>query len=99
MKKTLKATTPAGEFSRETATAYAFVVVRKSPRAAAFVESANSGAQVYRGGVNGRWLKDRGYAVTWHGSEKAAKAAAGKPYDWDSKTELVGVFPVSECPA
>ena len=41
-----------------------------------------------------RWVKDRGYAVTWHKSQDACAAAASKPYLWDRATEVVGIFAV-----
>ena len=96
-KATLTVTTEAGEFTRKTDTPYTHAVVRKSPRAAAVLASFNAGT--YRGRLNGvdaRWVKDRGYAVTWHMSEAAARAAAAKSYDWDKQTALVGVYPVSQ---
>lgn len=99
-KNTLKVETSAGEFTRKTDTPYTHVVVRVSPRAAASL--AAFGAGNYRGklsGVDARWVKDRGYAVTWHNSEAAARAAAEKPYVWDRETSLVGVFEVAAAPA
>lgn len=93
-KTTLKVTTPVGEFTRATATAYTHAVVRKSPRAMGVFERAQAGGDVYKGGVQGRWIKDRGFAVTWHGSERAAKNAAAADYTWDGQTEVVGVFAI-----
>src|SRR6185295_9082204 len=63
--KTLIVSTPVGPFNRKTDSRYTFVNVWASPRAAAVAASPNP----YRGGVDGRWVKDRGFAVTWHGSE------------------------------
>lgn len=94
-KQTLKVVTAVGEFTRTTNTAYQFAVVRNSPRAKDYFDRVESGAaKADKTGVTGRWLKDRGFAVTWHGSEAAARSAAAKPYDWDSKAELIGVFTV-----
>lgn len=95
-KKTLKIETPVGEFTRSTDTAYTHAVVRTSVRAAAVLASFNAGTYKYRlSGVDARWIKDRGHAVTWHSSEAAARAAASKPYGWDKETTLVGVFAVA----
>lgn len=87
-KQVLKVITPAGEFTRTTDTAYTHVVVRISPRAQQAL------TQTYSSGVHGRWIKDRGYATTWHASEASARKAAAKPYQWDLSTDVVGVFPV-----
>jgi hypothetical protein len=48
-----------------------------------------AGRQSFRSGVNGRWHKDRGYAVTWHKSQQAAINASRKPYLWDAKAAYV----------
>jgi hypothetical protein len=91
MKTELKVTTPVGEFTRATSTKYTHVVVWNSPRAMEVFKSGASNPS----GVHARWVKDRGYGVTWHGSaESAAKAAAGK-YGWDGSRDLVGMFPVA----
>jgi hypothetical protein len=91
-KFTLKAQTLVGEFNRTTNSSYTHVVVRESSEAMKWHEMAKAGARV--SGVDQRWHKDHGYAVTWHGSEKAAKAAAAKPYGYDTKATVIGVFPV-----
>lgn len=93
-KQVLKVQTTVGEFSRATNTLYTHVVVRTSARAKRFVDSY-TGEGRKASGVDQRWLKDRGYAVTWHSSEAAATLAAAKPYAWDGETAMVGVFPVS----
>ena len=87
-KRSLKITTPHGEFNRKTNTAYTHAVVRESIRAQQAL------TQTYTSGVHGRWIKDRGFAVTWHGSEQAARNAAAKPYLWDATTAVLGIFPV-----
>ena len=59
--------------------------------------STDEGKRIIRwakNGVDARWVKDRGFAVTWHGSEGAARKAAAAPYGWDRSTGVVGVFPV-----
>jgi hypothetical protein len=94
-KQTLNAVTPAGNFSRETNTPYQFVVVWNTPRAAAAAAEIASNPKAYKSGVNGRWAKDRGFGVTWHGSEHAAQNAARGGYVWDGAATLVGIFPVA----
>lgn len=86
---TLSATTPVGTFTRTTATAYAWIVVRRSAEAAK--AAATSGPL---SGVDARWRKDLGYAVTWHTSRAAADRAASRPYAYDRETEIVGIFAV-----
>lgn len=89
-----------GEFTRTTASNYTHAVVRTSERAMNNYRPIADGTATEReilwakSGVTARWVKDRGYAVTWHGSKRAAEAAASKPYFWDNKTTLVGIFPV-----
>jgi len=87
IKRTLKITTPYGEFNRKTDTAYTHAVVRDCPRA----HEALTDVRVF--GVSRRWKKDRGFAVTWHGSEQAARNAAAKDYMWGASTVL-GIFSV-----
>jgi hypothetical protein len=90
-KKTLKIITPDGVFTRTTNTAYTHAVVRRSERAyEAYINPR------YKSGVQGRWIKDRGFGVTWHGSEQAAQAAARKPYGWDGSIDVVGIYPAVE---
>jgi hypothetical protein len=87
-KPNLKATTPHGTFERQTFTAYTYIVVWASARAAAALGNGGSG-------VAARWVKDFGFGVTWHGSLASAQRAA-KSYKWDSTANLIGVFPVDE---
>ena len=93
-KLNLKITTAHGTFTRSTATAYTHAVVRSSPRAASayaafLVSGTHSPAALAQ-----RFAKDLGHAVTWHGSEQAARNAAAKPYLWDATTAVLGIFPV-----
>lgn len=91
--KTLKITSPVGTFTRKTATNYTHAVVWNSPRAADTLARSEAGEDLSYG-VNARWIKDRGYATTWHSSERTARAAAASPYKWDCKATPVGVFQV-----
>ena len=99
-KRTLKITTPHGEFTRTTDTAYTHAVVRTSERAyGSYLPIANGTAtpdqlRWAKSGVTARWIKDRGYAVTWHGSEQAARNAAAKDYSHDKKTGPATIYPV-----
>jgi hypothetical protein len=88
--RTLTATTPVGSFNRATASAYSHVNVWASPRAA----EAVADAYAHKNGVGGRWIKDRGYGVTWHFTEASARKAAAGKYGWDQSAKLVGTFPV-----
>lgn len=90
----LKITTPHGEFTRKATRAYTHAVVRLSPRAQEAFDNRGSATRWTKSGVTGRWIKDRGYAVTWHSSEANAHKAAAAPYMWDGSVEVVGVFPV-----
>ena len=87
----LKVNTPYGEFTRSTKTAYTHAVVRTCARAMDTLARKDERGMNSR--VIGRWIKDRGYAVTWHGSEVAARSAAAKPYGW-ADSIVVGIFPV-----
>lgn len=82
--RTYSVETPVGVFSRNTKTTYTHIVVRKSDRIAKMAALPNAG----------KWAKDRGWAVTWHGSHDAALAAAAGKYTYDRDATLVGVFPV-----
>jgi len=48
-----------------------------------------------KSGLQGRWNKDRGYVVSWHGSERAARQSADKPNGYDPQATVLGVFPVA----
>ena len=94
-KLNLKVVTAHGTFTRSTATAYTHAVVRSSPRAAAAYAAFLVSGTHSRLALAQRFAKDLGHAVTWHGSEQAARNAAAKPYFWDAKDAIVlGVFPV-----
>ena len=43
-----------------------------------------------------RWVKDHGFAVTWHGSKQSADKSALGSYSWDKSATLVGVYEVQE---
>ena len=90
---TIKVITPVGDFTRSTKSNYTHAVVRRSERArAAYEEFLLSGQK--QSGVDGRWVKDRGFAVTYHTSKRAARNAAKKQYGYDSKAEVVGIYEV-----
>lgn len=92
---TLKVNTTVGEFTRNTDIAYTHAIVWNSPRAAqTYANVTNNVANYHGGGVHGRWVKDRGYATTWHGSHKAALRAASRGYGWDNEATPVGIFAV-----
>ena len=88
----LKIATPHGEFTRTATRPYMFAVVRNSPRAQATYNERGTARRP--SGVHARWIKDRGFAVTWHSTEQAARKAATSPYMWDGSLDVVGVFPV-----
>jgi hypothetical protein len=98
-KKTLKAQTTVGEFTRATASNYTHVVVWDAPYVMnLFVAVQNGDAEaicISRDGVQARWVKDRGYGVTWHSSAAAANKAARGRYGWVINSTLVGVFEVA----
>lgn len=87
----LSVETPHGVFTRTTTTPYTHVVVRSCERSQKVYDER--GPKLYSNGVTGRWIKDRGYAVTWHKSERAARDAAAKPYVWAASTVL-GIYAV-----
>jgi hypothetical protein len=45
-------------------------------------------------GVDARWIKDRGFAVTYHTSMRSAANAAKQKYNWDWKAEVIGIYEV-----
>lgn len=92
-KRIASAQTTVGEFTRETEVQYTHVVVRRSTRAAAVLAQFERGEyKGKRSGIDARWIKDRGFVVSWHNSEAAAKAASTKAYPYDARAELVGIF-------
>jgi len=92
--KTIKVITPVGEFTRKTSTDYTHAVVRKSERARGVYEKFLTTGEKSGSGVDARWIKDRGFAVTYHSSERAARNAANQKYGWDSKAEVIGIYEV-----
>jgi hypothetical protein len=98
MSKLLKATTIFGTFTRRTESPYSWIVVRECERSSKEYQAhlnATEKPKYPPSGVQARWIKDRGLAVTWHVGSGAAHSAAKKPYVWaDSK--VLGVFPVDK---
>ncbi|NCU72208.1 MAG: hypothetical protein EBY66_04210 [Candidatus Fonsibacter lacus] len=92
--KTIKVITPVGEFTRSTKSNYTHAVVRKS-------ELANNIYQQFlqtgkkQSGVDGRWIKDCGYAVTYHTSLRSAANVAQQKYPYDPKSEVIGIYEVA----
>jgi hypothetical protein len=91
MKKVLTVNTPHGSFNRATNTPYTHIVVYSSPRADRAFQNAKGGEC----GVDARWIKDRGFGVTWHSSLKSAMAAERSGYKWDANSKSLGIFPVA----
>ena len=92
----LIANTLVGTFTRKTNSKYQYVVVRNSDRAKeAYCLYHNNN---YRSpfATDKRWIKDHGFAVTWHGSKQSADKAALGSYSWDKSASLVGVFEIEE---
>lgn len=101
MKTTLTAYTRVGQFTRTTATPYTHIVVWASSRATTVAAEAAAGERgIELIGKTAQWVKDRGYGVTWHKTERAAAAAAAGKWVWDLSAVLVGVFAVGAvaCP-
>jgi len=96
----LKIETPVGTFTRKATRQYTHAVVHQSPRAMTeFLAMTSPDAtedqkRWAKSGVTGRWVKDRGYAVTWHSTEAAARKAAAAPYGWDGSVAKIGIFAV-----
>jgi hypothetical protein len=93
--KTIKVTTPVGEFTRNTKSDYTHAVVRKSERANFRYQQFLATGEKSGSGVDARWIKDRGFAVTYHTSERAAHNAANQKYGWDWKSEVIGIYEVA----
>jgi hypothetical protein len=93
--KTIKVTTPVGEFTRSTKSNYTHAVVRKCDRAQAVYEKflTSGGKSVL--GTDARWIKDRGFAVTYHTSERSAANAAKQKYFWDYSAQVIGIYEVA----
>jgi hypothetical protein len=97
--RTLKAVTPQGEFTRGTATPYSHAVVRHSPRAQGLYQKVQAGdadgINSAKSGAQARWVKDRGFVVSWHTTEKSALSAAASTYGYDPDTTVLGIYPVT----
>jgi len=94
MALTLVIHTPVGDLTRKTDKMYSHAVVWSSPRAMRAFERRNE-ADASRSGVAARWIKDRGYGVTWHGSLVSASRSVSPGYKWDAdNATLLGIYPV-----
>lgn len=89
MKTTLTVKTPHGTFTRTTKTKYTYVVVRKSQRAIDALQSE------YNSGLEARFKKDNGFAVTWHSTHAAAQKSAQAWYGWDPEAVVLGIYEVA----
>jgi hypothetical protein len=90
----LIANTPVGIFKRTTDTAYQYVVVRSSPRAKEAFDKFQTMGNYPSLATEKRWVRDNGFAVTWHGSKQSADKSALGSYSWDKSANLVGVYQV-----
>jgi hypothetical protein len=93
--KTIKVTTPVGEFTRSTKSDYTHVVVRKSDRAQSVYDKFVTTGEKSGSGVDARWVKDRGFVVTYHTSLRSAANAAKQKYFYDSKSQVIGIYEVA----
>jgi hypothetical protein len=93
--KTIKVTTPVGEFTRKTSTDCTHAVVRRSENARAAYERFLSTGKRSPLSTDNRWIKDRGFVVSYHSSERAARAAAQQTYQWDKNAEVIGIYEVT----
>ena len=93
--KTIKAITPVGEFTRSTKSDYTHVVVRKSDRAKSVYDKFVSTGEKSCSGNDARWIKDRGFVVTYHNSLRSAANAAKQKYFYDYKSEVIGIYEVA----
>jgi hypothetical protein len=92
----LIANTPVGQFSRTTNTAYQYVVVRTSPRAKEAYCLYHNNNYCSSLATEKRWVKDNGFAVTWHSSLQAAQKSALGSYSWDKLASFVGMYEVQQ---
>jgi hypothetical protein len=93
--KTIKVITPVGEFTRSTKSDYTHVVVRKSDSAKSVYDKFLSSSDKSRSGVDARWIKDRGFVVTYHTSLRSAANAAQQKYPYDPAAEVIGIYEVA----
>ncbi len=93
--KTTKVITPVGEFTRKTNSRYTHVVVRQSKRARAVYENFLVTGKRSVLSTENLWIKNRGFALTYHSSQQSAWNAAKQKYDWDSSATVVGIYEVA----
>jgi hypothetical protein len=93
--KTIKVITPVGEFTRSTNSQYTHAVVRKSERANRVYQQFLQTNERSSSGVDARWVKDRGYAVTYHASLRSAANASQQKYPYDCAAEVIGIYEVA----
>jgi hypothetical protein len=93
--KTTKVITPVGEFTRKTNSRYTHVVVRQSKRAHAVYENFLVTGKRSVLSTENLWIKNRGFALTYHSSQQSAWNAAKQKYDWDSSATVVGIYEVA----
>jgi hypothetical protein len=90
------ANTPVGTFKRVTENSYEYIVVRTSPRAKESFDLFQQHGKWSSLVTEQRWIRDNGYAVTWHKSLESAKKSALGSYSWDKSATLVGVYEVQQ---
>ena len=90
------AITPLGTFKRVTDNSYQYIVVRKSDRALEAYNLFQERNHWPRFVTEQRWIRDNGYAITWHKSLQSAKKSALSSYSWDKSATLVGVYEVQQ---
>ena len=98
-KNILTVSTPVGDFTRATDSKYTHIVVRQSERAMRLYTAVKNGDEnairASKLGVDARWVKDHGFAVTWHASEVSAQRAARGHYGYDWNAPVIGIFEVA----
>lgn len=92
-------TTPVGAFTRTSTKPYAFAVVSEPVSRSGFPVGTPDELRAHiltlgKGGVFGRFAKDRGYIVSYHSSEASARGAAEKGNTPYMTVRALGVFPV-----
>jgi hypothetical protein len=87
--------TPVGEFSRKTNTDYKFAVIWNCPRAKETYDKYLITSVKPRLATDTRWIKDKGYAVTWHSTKQSAEKKASGSYDWDKSSTVLGIYEVT----
>ena len=89
------ANTPVGEFSRKTNTDYKFVVIWNCPRAKETYDKYLITGVKPTLATDTRWIKDKGYAVTWHSTKQSAEKKSSGSYDWDKSSTVLGIYEVT----